>query len=601
MVWVTNEVVACYINKCLLDTIVYNYLIGQVRSMGVKVLTEACKFTCKANQSILIYAKDVAQKKAKDSRSSILTDNSKCKVVTPLQCPYLTAACGGNVVVPCNLNETMPVTWLKTNSKIKINGHSVLTSMSEGACVSGGIISPVLPIGITTLTPVDGVNSEWHNNDPSDDKLKSNSYFKQDDNFQTKQKVHDHPDSDMDHEKKSKESYLEGYESDEVKYASHCRCDHANCKEREFCEYYKTQIFVENDSAKLSSNFKTERADEWDSYLTKHRVKLLISSEGGWRIAAHHIISGNQVLMMKDIKGNLLYGDIVKLANFFGYDVNNAFNCIMLPTNTNNFGQKEPLTKIANAYEVMWLMGRQWHVGGHEYKLSKDTLEKLMEFYIKNPDRYPFPGNTMFFNNYKTAMKEEMNKLQSGIRDQCWKKNYKHKREKFIASINNVSNNVEEKLKAFENDPRKSFPFFVSKVSVEYAYNIPSTSKIIVLSNEKNGIAAKKYRVERYIKNDLKVIFNEKGTLLSKSTDELIAFCENIMYFLIDNDVNFKLPFASSENDPYVIRNVNIGENADDYLRCHSNEVMALIQQNPRQFQPIAKTVIQRYVAAGNI
>lgn len=591
-----NEIITYFRNLCSLDTMCHNYMIGQVKSVGEKLLTETCKFTCKANQSLLISAKDVSQKKVRDSRSGVLTDNSRCKVVTPLQCPYLTAACGGTAIVPCNLNEAMPITWLKVNSKMKINGHSVLTSMSEGVCVSGGIISPVLPIGITTLTPVAGVNAVWHNSDSSDNKIKSDCNLKQDDNFQTKQQTHNNDSADgVDYDNISKEPYLENSASDEVKYASHCRCDYANCKERESCEYYKTQIFVENDSAKLSNNFKTERATEWNGYLAKHKEKNADSSEGGWRIAAHHMISGNQVLMMKDTQGNLLYGDIVKLANFFGYDVNNAFNCIMLPTNENNFGQKEPLTKIANAYEVMWLMGRQWHVGGHEYNLSKDTLESLKGFYDKYPEQYPSPGDPMFFRNYKTAMKEEMDKLQSGIRDQCWKKNYERKREKFIASINNVSKNVEDKLLAFENNPRKSFPFFVSKVSVEYAYNIPSTSKIIVLFNEKNGITAKKYRVERYMKNDLKIIFNEKGVLSFKSTDELILFCENIMYFLIDGDVDYQLPFLPSENDPYVMRTANIGDNADDYLQNHSNEVMAFIQQNPRQYQPTAKTVTKRF------
>ena len=59
-------------------------------------------------------------------------------------------------------------------------------------------------------------------------------------------------------------------------------------------------------------------------------------------------------------------------------------------------------------------------------------------------------------------MKEEMDKLQAGIRDQCWKKNYKYKREKFISKLNRLSRDVESRLLAFEISPRKSFPFFTT-------------------------------------------------------------------------------------------------------------------------------------------
>lgn len=565
--------------------------------MVSKVLTEACRFTCRANPSLAISAKDPMSNNYRDSKRNILTEKSKCHVQTPLTCPILTAQSGGNAPIPCDLNEVIDVSWLKTNEKVKVKGHRVLTSDSKGICGhGGGIIVPVLPSGITKITPVIGVSAVLPGDNASGNDKVNNR-------FDTQETVENSIEDTVganNAENKDVEIQNDVSSSDkpekEVVYASYCRCDYANCDERENCDYYKTQIFIENDSLKLSNNFKSERSEEWNSYYSKHNEKKAMSSEGGWRIAAHHMISGNQVLMMKDSQGNLLYGDIVKLANYFGYDVNNAINCIMLPTNESNFGQKEPVTKIANAYEVMWLMGRQWHVGGHEYNLSKDTLDNLKDYYLNNPDQYPTPGDPMFFKNYKTAMKEEMDKIQSGIRDQCWKKNYKSKREKFIASLNKVSRNVEEKLKAFETNPRKSFPFFVSKVSVEYAYNIPATSKIVVIYNGKSGLTAKKYRVERYMKNDLKIIFNEKGEMIVDDDSELIRFCENIMYFLVDDKSDYLLPFKPDEDDNYVVRNVDIGENnIGAFLHEHCNEVMAFIQQNPKQYQPIAKILSHRY------
>lgn len=564
--------------------------------MGPKVLTEDCKFICMANPSLAISVKDPMSNNFQDSKSNILTETSKCNVDIPLQCPILTAQSGGTAPVPCDLSEATLLPWDKTNKKIKIKGRCVLTSDSNRKCVHGGSIIPVLPSGITTITPVIGVSSVLTGDNASGtDKVNNKSETPETVKMSNENTAGANKVDSKDLEVRNDEDCWDKTEKAAV-YVPYCRCDYANCCERETCDYYKTQIFIENDSMKLSNNYKTERSEEWNRYLTKHNEKKSMSSEGGWRIAAHHMISGNQVLMMKDQKGDFLYGDIVKLANYFGYDVNNAINCIMLPTNESNFGQKEPVTKIANAYEVMWLMGRQWHVGGHEYNLSKDTLENLKDYYMKNPDQYPTPGDPMFFKNYKTAMKEEMDKIQSGIRDQCWKKNYKRKREKFIASLNKVSRNVEEKLIAFEVNPRKSFPFFVSKVSVEYAYNIPATSKIAVIYNGKSGLTAKKYRVERYMKNDLKIIFIEKGELIVCDDIELIRFCENIMYFLIDDKMNYQLPFKPDENDNYVVRNIDIAEkNMDAFLQEHSNEVMAFIQQNPRQYQPITKIMSHRY------
>ena len=488
----------------------------------------------------------------------------------------------------------MHVAWLKTNNQIKVRGGCVLTSDSQGICIHGGSIVPTLPVSVTTLAPVIGsviVSSD----NGADGKANVNDCSEKPDSIEP-DNTQDANVADNKDKSKQGETVLSDENEKEIVFASYCRCDYKNCSERENCGYYKTQIFIENDSLKLSNNYKSERSEEWNRYFAKHNEKKAESSEGGWRIAAHHMISGNQVLMMKDAQGNLLYGDIVKLANYFGYDINNAKNCIMLPTNENNFGQREPLTKIANAYEVMWLMGRQWHVGGHEYNLSKDILENLKDYYTKNPDQYPTPGDPLFFKNYKTAMKEEMDKIQSGIRDQCWKKNYERKRQKFIALLDKVSGNVEEKLTAFENNPRKSFPFFVSKVAVEYAYNIPATSKIVVIYRGKSGLTARKYRVERYMRNDLKIIFNEKGELKVGDDIEMIRFCENIMYFLIDRNANYLLPFKSDKDDDYVERSIDISKNdVESFLQGHSNEIMAFIQQNQKSYRPIAKIMSHRY------
>lgn len=570
--------------------------------MSAKILTESCSFTCELNRSLKISAKDAVNLKDYISHKKILTNTAICNVLTPLTCPLLTAQSGGTVPQPCRLNPAIPVIWKNVNKKIKINGRPVLTSDSTCTCIAGGRIIPVNYEKLVSIKNTSVNFSGFNNTD-----TKNSEAIQDKTNIADTNTVCDSQDTgnvymenDVCSDNKDIISVIE--ENNLHSFASNCRCDYENCKERDTCEYFNTQIYVQNDSTALSNNFKSERTAEWNEYILKHNEKNIESTEGSWRIAAHHIISGNQVLLMKDSSGNVVYGDIVKLANYFKYNVNNSINCIMLPTNESNFGEKEPLGKIANAYEVMYLMGRQWHVGGHKYSLSKDTLNNLKDFYDKNPEQYPVPGNSAFFSNYQTAMKEEMDKLQAGIREQCWKKNYEHKREKFISKLNKVSKNVEEKLLAFKENPRKSFPFFVSKVAVEYAYNIPATSKIVVLYNDKSGISAKKYRVERYMKNELRIIFNEKGVMKISDDADFIRFCDNVMYFLIDSMISYNIPFKPDETDDFAVKNIEVNENdIDALLQRHCNEVMAFIQQNSKNFQPIAKIVSHRLNALSNV
>lgn len=562
--------------------------------MSIKVLNESCKFQCDMNPSILITAKDIRINKVQDSRRNVLTDTSRCIVNVPLMCPKLTVKSGGTTAIPCALIQ---MNWENTDSKVTINGHSILTSKSKVRCANGGVITPLLSVGVTYRASVVGIVSNTVINEASDTEVGRDTVLDHNTNdVQTHESDNRNADAVKKNDTIEQDNKETEPETDNAPFASYCRCDYADCKDRENCDYYKSQIYVENNSGKLSDNFKKERAGEWSKYLSKHTDKISHSSDGGgWRIAAHHMISGNQVLMMKDSNGNLIYGDIVKLANFFGYDVNNALNCIMLPTNRSNFGQDEAIIKIANAYEVMFLMGRQWHVGGHEYTLSEDTLSKLIEYYERNPEQYPSPGNPHFFNNYKTAVKEEMDKLLMGIRDQCWKKNYEHKRAKFIADINRVSKIIEDRLVAFEANPRKSFPFFVSKVSVEYAYNIPSTSKVIVIYRNGTELCACKYRIERYMKNDLEIFFNEKGSCPADNGETFVKFCENVMYFFVENGADFCFPFTSDEYDPYVVRSIPaVTGDINSYLKEHANEFLAFIQQKPIQYIPAHGVVSHR-------
>ena len=523
----------------------------------------------------------------KDGRKKVLTVKAKCEAKTRLPCFFLTELAGG-IPTNCQLSQ---VEWIMPHGKIKCNGNMVLTEKSSINCIHGGVIRPLASDCITGIGIASGIPDIPFYNTDVDSKNGSEKEIETSKN----QSI---TDANKEQEILQNEGEMETNES---AYASHSLCDYENCEERETCKYYKSQIFVENESSLLKSNFINNRSDEWKKYFELHKRKNLESQNGGWRIAAHHIISGNQVLMMRDDSGNLLYGEIVKLANYFGYDINNEWNCIMLPTNENGFGELEQITKYAIPYDVMWMMGRQWHVGGHEYRLDKDTIHNLTEHYQRNLNQYPTPGYPNFFVNYKEAMKEEMNLLMMKYsRPRCWKKNYESRKKSFFDDMNSLSKKVERYLLAFGNNPRKSFPFFVSRISVEYAYDLPATSKLIVIYRKQNQIRAKKIRLERYMKNGLKIVPIEKEDIMIQDKMSFIRFCENVMHFYIDILLtDFELPFSKKSLESLARRKVNFeGLDIMKYLCSNSSEIMAFISQNEFIYQPIAKVVSER---GGNI
>lgn len=568
--------------------------------MGKKLLNENCKFRCTGNFSILIQARDDGNTTGRDSRKKLLTSSAECLAVVPLECHFQPV---GEVFLPCQLSA---LSWQNTEPGITINGRPVLTERSYTDCAFGGMITPVSSacktsvgayVDIVDLDMGSFAGKSMLNTDmeTSDKEPYSGNKFDGVPDGERDDALDDAFDHTLDH-------------TPYTPYASYTLCGYENCEKREECEYFKTQIYVENDSARLSSNYKSERAAEWQAYDRKHVEKNRESVEGNWRIAAHHLISGNQVLMTRDRQGTLVYGGIVKLANYFGYDINGAVNGIMLPTNEGNFGERERIAKAANAYEVMWLMGRQWHAGGHQYSISKDTLLNLVRYYKKYPEQYPAPGNPDFFVNYKMAVKEEMDKLLLKYsRPRCWEKNRERRKEKFIFDLNHVSKNIESCLLRFEQNPKASFPFFVSRAAVEYAFDLPSSKKIVVLyKDSKEQIRAKRVRMERYRKNDLRIIPNEKGDMAvgesESQREELIRFCENTMHFLIQEGIGWSLPFTGGEEDCFFTRSAVFGEESViSYLTKHSNEVMAFLQQGEYGYQPINKTVEKRLKEANSI
>ncbi|MGL4998127.1 MAG: AHH domain-containing protein, partial [Cetobacterium sp.] len=132
-------------------------------------------------------------------------------------------------------------------------------------------------------------------------------------------------------------------------------CDENECKKNDREKYekcnFRTNIkkSVDNNSGKLRTQLKNNGTTE-----DKKDFKEMQNS--GYPIAAHHIISGNQVFKNLD--------EIVKLTQGVGYDINCFENGIFLPSNQTNFGLENgeiptDTHKSIEAFDAMGELGLQ--------------------------------------------------------------------------------------------------------------------------------------------------------------------------------------------------------------------------------------------------
>ena len=132
-----------------------------------------------------------------------------------------------------------------------------------------------------------------------------------------------------------------------------------------------SQVSVDNKSQILAENYAAATKDESQRDDIDSLYYALRNRYGTryWSYAAHHIISGNQVFKQLT--------ELVRLADFLHYDINNAKNCIYLASKEEGYGAVRKDQRNISAYDVMSVSKLQWHVGGHQYSFAKDELPVL--------------------------------------------------------------------------------------------------------------------------------------------------------------------------------------------------------------------------------
>ncbi|MDE5771662.1 MAG: AHH domain-containing protein [Ruminococcus sp.] len=475
----------------------------------------------------------------KDGNGQALTKNTKlcCNGI----CSILTSSAGG-VPTPCT--QVCIGSWIKgIELNKKINNVSLLNQNAMIMCPVGGQITATLkplipPVSVDTPampTADTGVRqNETTSDKDKNDSLKDEKNSHEENNRDKKEVTEEKVLSDTETDKEETEE-KKSTEKEKKKY-DFALCPYENCEKAENCPYIQAASTIDTKGAasKLRRNSSAKERD-YDELADIHMQKYEIS----WGNQAHHMISINDAYCR--------YPELVKLGNYFGYDINCKENCYFLPAweKGDGYGEKPTHYKKAQAYEVMVLSGLQWHVGQHNYR-----IELPQEIISKYPQL-----RTM--KCYSDKINEDVKKLviilKKRFENGCPKENYEKNRNYFIEKMNGLSTKIEEHLDIFGTYPKDSIPYYVSAEALRYAFEIPRSEKVIFVKKEGNDWIFRKYKYTKYLKNNNQVFMEETDRFVYRDKRACILFCESITCFLIaDESRSFKLPFKYCVYTQYI-------------------------------------------------
>ena len=506
--------------------------------MGKRILNLTnCTFVCPSLQGVI--SKIQVPHNFNDGTGIALTQN------TALSgngiCSILTAQAGG-IPVPCTLK--MAKGWISgIEAHKKINGISLLNENAKMPCTNptcaGSMISvqkPLAPIipAVVSLSMANNTSFENKQLNKSVVESTGESYIKDNnDSIKSEENTNEVGNNYSDVDEKVGINLLE----------KSSICSYSSCEKAASCPYMKASNTINTNgaAAKLRKN-STEKEISYDEMADKKMERYEIS----WNNQAHHMISINAAYCQ--------YPELVKLGNYFGYDINCQENCYFLPCweSGDGYGQKDFHFKKVQAYQVMNISGLQWHVGQHNYRI--DIPESVKEKYpeLKTMDCY----NDKINKEIKFFL-SECNERFSGI---CLEENYELHKSWFISKMNSLSENIEEYLDLFSGNPKDSFPYFVSLEALRYAYEIPRSGKIVLAYKTETKWYLKRYKFTNNVKDpdiQVQLLDSKEMAIANQRTDktinDMILFCENVSCFLIADETKiFKLPFSYNVRYQYI-------------------------------------------------
>jgi transposase-like protein len=494
-----------------------------------------CTFSCPNLTGTIII--NSSEKSFNDGNGNALTKNTKlsclgtCSILpptpagTPSPCPQVSI---GN--------------WSSgVESKMKINGVALLNQDAKITCPNGGSIkatpksmvatasvsvstaSVSTPSGKTKVTSSAVATS----NKPVDTPQATNST-----NF-TKTDTTQHHIETLDNPSEQDTTPQEVVEKD--KYIN-AICAYETCGKAKDCPYILASSTINtNGLAMKLRNNSSEKESEYVNYSSA----LMQENEISWGNQAHHMISAKAAYCQ--------YPMLVKLGNYFGYDINCSQNCYFLPAweKDDGYGEKTSHYKKAQAYEVMNVSKLQWHVGQHNYRIDLPSSVLV---------KYPLLRSLSCYNDIINAdVKKVLQKCEHRFGNDCLKTQYDLNKKWFLNLMNSLSESVEEKLDKFKSNPKSSFPYYVSAETLRYSFELPRSGKAILVTNTDGEWLLSKYKYSRVDNQSNRI----QTYLIDKAhyTDvySCIVFCENVQCFLVvDDSKSFAMPFSSNVNLRYI-------------------------------------------------
>ena len=524
-------------------------------------LTEKAVFIC--DKGGMIRCEDSGNKSVTHGGAALLTTGATLKSKTGI-CQTLTIMAQG-ATQPCKCRLSR---WLAGFEPMKkSNGNSLLTDAAKNFCpVGGGSISVKFSGHVEKVTTGNAPSAMklaaalLVNVVPSAEKNSSAEKISVDDKkISSAEKI-----SDGD----KKISPAQKISAPEKLF---CPRD-KNSERCETCAYPQTSTTIKNDSTKLFANYTRHTSDPANLDDTDRHYLKIFSAYGKsrWSYQSHHIICGNQVFAK--------HTELVRAANFFGYDINNALNCIRLVAREDDYGSKGGGLS-ASAYDAMSLSKIQWHVGGHSYKFSAQEVERIWA-------RLRFFRKSGAIQNYAELLNVELQKIETALMAHPVCRNDELQRKIFLARMNNLSRKVKDALGSFVEKPQNSFPYYVSKEAFTFAFGLPRAAKIILVRRADDGnFFFERFRAERFdetirSESGRKLTFKSnhapKKFSLDTRDDKVacVVFCENVENFIFAEGLDASIiPFPVDEKFSKHLR----GDVSDGQKFLSDNETEILI------------------------
>lgn len=406
--------------------------------MGNVYLNKSVKFQCQNGNAVWFSASN-GEVNVKVNGAGVLLDDCKLSldgVPMQRQCNMFMDPTTG-APAPCAA-ICVSGSW-NNNSGMKVGGKSVLLSNCSISCPRNGTIKPFKPT-TQNINVDDAARVECVNISPAE--VMQNR----------KESVKEKEETTENKQKETTEREGTKDRHDAVKY-EYVLCDYRNCDKANECKYLKTECSLrETDERKNASELRMNMGrDAFDLYAGAYRdIATSLYGSYLYTVAHHHIIPVNQCFKE--------FPEIVKLANYYRYNINKAENGICLPTMNLGYDKQPFEQRKEIAFNAMEKLRRQWHKGGHEYsyKISGSVSELL-----------PRP-----LKHYKSAVNDELRNLRNLLYDDmcCRANEYELQAKSFAIKMDRLCERVAKKLGYFNDNPKKAYPFYISKLAFYYAF-----------------------------------------------------------------------------------------------------------------------------------